>query len=120
VRSLCSYGGAISLHLAGPLTEPMAAAQDHLAAALISECFANLASHSNAPAIELSLGWRGDRLQITLHDPGPVLEGKEGPGLGLARLKAMIVEAGGVLEAEGDGRGGGFAVHAELPRGVKC
>ncbi|MHB8294432.1 MAG: hypothetical protein ACYDH5_07335, partial [Acidimicrobiales bacterium] len=39
VRSLCSYGGAISLHLAGPLTEPMAAAQDHLAAALISECF---------------------------------------------------------------------------------
>ncbi|MGH9130506.1 MAG: sensor histidine kinase [Acidimicrobiales bacterium] len=86
-------------------------------AAVVCEALANVARHSAAGGVALGLAFCSGEASVSVCDPGPARGGTVGAGTGIARLRKMLVHAGGGLDAAAD-PSGGFLLEAHLPLSV--
>jgi signal transduction histidine kinase len=105
----------VSVHLsvngdAGSLPGSVEAA----AAGVVAEGLANVAAHSAAPEVTVSLQLGIDGATVAVCDPGPARQNSRGSNSGLARQHRRITDLGGHLHA-GACPNGGFALQAHLP-----
>ncbi len=89
---------------------------------IIQESLTNAVRHAGPASATVSLAWGEGLLGVDVRDTGRAPGGNgataeaavAGSGHGLIGMRERAVSVGGTLEA-GPTRGGGFAVHAELP-----
>jgi signal transduction histidine kinase len=83
---------------------------------IIQEALTNVIRHSAAGHATVRLDEDGDRLQITVADPGPARAGSllTPAGFGIAGMTGRAQAVGGELSASPD-ESGGFEVRASLP-----
>jgi signal transduction histidine kinase len=100
-----------------PVTLP--SALDLAAYRIVQESLTNIARHAGPSATAtIRLSYQADRLQLRVHDDGPVgtLTGADltSSGTGIAGMRERAAALGGLLTA-GPDPAGGFTVAAELP-----
>jgi signal transduction histidine kinase len=85
---------------------------------IVQESLTNVIRHSGATRATVTVGVRGDRLELVIADDGPggrpVGPPSAGSGHGLVGMRERAAVLGGQLSA-GRGKAGGFLVHAVLP-----
>lgn len=91
---------------------------------IVQEALTNVRRHAPNATAEVELRYGADRLVVRVVDDGPGAGAEHGQGQGqgqaqgyghgLVGMRERVSLAGGRLSC-GPGRGGGFAVHAELP-----
>lgn len=101
------------------LTTSLAPEVDAAAYRIVQEALTNVLRHSRSPQAEVRAQVSGDRVQLTVSDPGPAAhpfedgEDRDDGGHGLRGMAERAALVGGVFRAHP--RGAGFVVHAELP-----
>ncbi len=83
-------------------------------AGLVAEGLANVAAHSAAPEVTVSLQLGAEDATVAISDPGPARQDSSGSCSGLARQNRQIADLGGNLHA-GTCPNGGFTLRAHLP-----
>ncbi|MEV1116289.1 sensor histidine kinase [Actinosynnema sp. NPDC049800] len=89
---------------------------DHTAFRVVQEALTNIARHSTAGEVEVSLHRDRGRLVVTVVDDGSVAGPVEAEGQGMRGMRERVRQVGGTL-AVGPGETGGWRVRAELPTG---
>jgi signal transduction histidine kinase len=105
----------LDVAVAGPGPD---AAIEAAAYRIVQESLTNVIRHSGATHAAVTVGVRGDRLELVVADDGPSgrparPSPREG-GQGLVGMQERVAVLGGRLTA-GRGAGAGFVVRAELP-----
>ena len=113
VATMRSTGLAVEVVRAGE-ERPLAAGPDLTAYRVIQEALTNVLKHAGPAHARVTLGYEDARLVIEVEDDGIGPSANDDPGHGLVGMRERIGLYGGVLET-GVRRGGGFAVHAEIP-----
>lgn len=101
---------------AAELPDELPATLSVVAYRIIQESLTNVVRHSAADHASVRLDQDGDRLQITIVDPGPARSRSvvTPAGFGIAGMRGRAHAVGGKLSA-GPVESGGFAVRATLP-----
>ena len=84
---------------------------------IVQEALTNVARHSKATAVSITLLSRKDQLQLTVHDNGQGLTAgkrREGSGLGLAGMETRARGLGGTLRLE-SAEGKGLTIEVTCP-----
>lgn len=81
---------------------------------MVAEGLANVAAHSAAPEVTVSLQLGIEGATIAVCDPGPARQSSGGSGSGLNRQHDRVTDLGGHLYAEACPNGS-FALQAHLP-----
>jgi len=86
---------------------------------LLQEALANVARHSEARAVSVTLGKEGDELVMAVRDDGRGFDlgAEDGAGLGLASMGDRMREVGGRAQIESE-RGWGTRIIARVPVAV--
>ncbi|WP_411081384.1 sensor histidine kinase [Streptomyces sp. cmx-18-6] len=88
---------------------------DRTAYRIVQEALTNVARHADRARTSVRLRYTERALTVAVVDEGPCPPGTPvTPGTGLTGMRERVAALDGVLTA-GPRRGGGFAVHAELP-----
>ncbi len=82
---------------------------------ICQEALANVARHSGASGVEVSLVDHGDRLLLTVHDDGAGFDPQTKPGSGLPGIRERLRNVGGLLTIDCP-ESGGCVLTAEVPR----
>ena len=96
--------------------EPLAAALDLAAFRIVQESVTNVIRHADTAHAAVRLSYGDDVLVVEVCDEGRGGTAN-GHGNGLAGMAERAAALGGTLDA-GPRPGGGFRVHARLPRGA--
>jgi len=94
--------------------EPLSAALDLAAFRIVQEAVTNVIRHADTAHAQVRLSYGDDELVVEVCDEGRG-GGVNGHGNGLAGMAERAAALGGTLDA-GPRPGGGFCVHARLPR----
>lgn len=113
VGLLAGAGVSVHLSIAGDIAL-LPDAVEIAVAELLGEAFANVAAHSAAAEVNVSLLLGADTATVTVADPGPARRSGAGSGSGLARHAERVADLGGRLTA-GACPDGGFVLRAQLP-----
>lgn len=110
--TLASAGVSVHLSVRGSAVG-LARATEDLLASIVAEGLANVAGHSAAPEVAVSLSFEPDEVLVSVSDPGPFRPGSNGSGTGLGRLHDAVRRQGGTMSAS-PSTDGGFELDARL------
>ena len=113
VGLLAAAGVSVHLSVNGDAAS-LPNAVEATAAGVVAEGLANVAAHSAAPEVTVSLQLGIEGATVAISDPGPARQDSSGSGSGLDRQRDRIDDLGGSLNA-GTGPNGGFSLRAHLP-----
>jgi signal transduction histidine kinase len=114
-------GLVVELDVRGEAT-PLSAGADAVAYRVVEEALDNVLAHAGPTRVRVQIGHSSRELTIDVADDGPTATARSaaGRGPGLLGMHERVTLYGGTLET-GPRGGGGYAVHARLPRqAVKC
>lgn len=114
VSTLRSFGTAVQLSVHAGGAEDLSPEVETVLAAVVNEALANVARHSAATQVALTLTLEPDAALLEVSDPGPPRPGTTGSRSGLARLREVIAAQGGMMTAAST-PAGGFRFDAHLP-----
>jgi signal transduction histidine kinase len=112
VEDVRAAGLSVDLEQAAAAVDP---AVSLAAYRIVQESLTNVIKHSAATTASVSVTVVGDRLEVSVSDPGPPRSGGVSGGHGLPGLDERARLVGGVVTY--GARDGGFRVHASLPVG---
>ena len=81
---------------------------------IVQEALTNVRKHAGAPRTGVTLRYRPQAVEVTVHDHGPGPRGRPRDGHGLPGMRQRVALYGGELRV-GAGPEGGFAVEATVP-----
>lgn len=113
VAQLREAGLQVDVDVEGAPTD-LPAGLDRAAYRILQEALTNVLRHADAANASVTIAYRPDGLELTVHDPGaPAVEGSS-DGRGILGMRERAATFGGTLDA-GPDAAGGFSVRASLP-----
>lgn len=113
VGLLASSGMSVNLSVRGD-TAGLPSLVEVAVAGLLAEALANVAAHSAAAEVGVTLHFTRCGATVSIRDPGPGRRGSAGSGHGLERQSQCLARLGGHLQA-GPDPDGGFSVQGDIP-----
>ena len=113
VAQLREAGLQVDVEVEGAPTD-LPAGLDRAAYRILQEALTNVLRHASAAHASVSIAYRADGLELTVHDPGAPGVERSSDGRGILGMRERAATFGGTLDA-GPDAAGGFSVRATLP-----
>jgi signal transduction histidine kinase len=113
VDQLREAGLHVDVEVIGAPTD-LPAGLDRAAYRILQEALTNVLRHGRTTSATVSIAYRPERLELTVHDAGAPSSSTMVDGRGIAGMRERAASLGGSLDA-GPDAAGGFSVRATLP-----
>ena len=118
IEPLTHAGVAVALTESGTPV-PLSAPVETVAYRLVQEALTNVLSHAGPCRVQVTLHYTPHALGVEVADDGTARGGTSRGGYGLGGIRERVAALGGTVTAGPRTEGGGFAVSALLPLGVR-